>query len=103
MSCFAIHLKQILLTCDENGLLGHELFAIDGCNMPSDSAKEWLGTFKELGQKRDKIKRLIEYHIEHDLSEARKYLMNDAGVLKCDKNLSKNEPIEGARNKRAKH
>ncbi len=28
--------EQIILTCDEQELLGHELFAIDGCKMSSD-------------------------------------------------------------------
>ncbi len=31
--------EQILLTCNEQGLLGHELFAIDGCKMSSDASK----------------------------------------------------------------
>ena len=58
--------EQILLVCDEQGLLGHELFAIDGCKMSSDASKEWSGTFKELEQKRDKIKRQIQHHLnEH--------------------------------------
>ena len=58
--------EQILLICDEQGLLGHELFAIDGCKMPSDASKEWSGTFKELEQKRTKIKKLIHHHVtEH--------------------------------------
>ncbi len=76
--------EQILLTCEEQGLLGHELFAIDGCKMSSDASKEWSGTIKELEQKRDKIKRLIKHHIDED------------------KKLSKNEPLEEARIKRAK-
>jgi len=67
--------EQILLICDEQGLLGHELFAIDGCKMPSNAAKEWSGTFKELEQKRSKIQRQIHHHItEHkklDKNESR--------------------------------
>ena len=67
--------EQVLLICNEQGLLGKELFAIDGCKMPSNAAKEWSGTFKELEQKRDKIKRQIHYHInEHkklDTNESR--------------------------------
>ncbi len=55
--------EQILLTCDQQGLLGHELFAIDGCKMSSDASKEWSGTIKELKEKRNKIKKLINYHI----------------------------------------
>ncbi len=54
--------EQVLLICDEQGLLGHELFAIDGCKMPSNAAKEWSGTHKELAAKRDKMKGLIQHH-----------------------------------------
>jgi len=56
--------EQVLLVCAEQGLLGNELFAIDGCKMPSDAAKTWSGTFKELAEKRDKLKRLIQYHMK---------------------------------------
>jgi transposase len=51
--------EQILLVCHQQGLLGNELFAIDGCKMPSNAAKEWSGTLKELEDKRDKLKRQI--------------------------------------------
>jgi transposase len=58
--------EQILLICDQQGLLGHELFAIDGCKLPSDAAKTWSGTHKELAHKRDKLKKLIKHHMaEH--------------------------------------
>jgi len=76
--------EQILLTCDEQGLLGHELFAIDGCKMSSNASKEWSGTIKELEQKRDKIKRLLNHHINED------------------KKISTNEPLDEAIIKRAK-
>ncbi len=56
--------EQVLLICDAQGLLGKELFALDGCKMPSNAAKEWSGTFKELEQKRGKIKRQIHHHIK---------------------------------------
>jgi len=46
--------EQILLVCHQQGLLGNELFAIDGCKLPSNAAKEWSGTFKELDAKRKK-------------------------------------------------
>ena len=62
--------EQVLLICDEQGLLGHELFAIDGCKMPSNASKEWSGTIKELERKRDKIRRQIRYHLEqHKLQD----------------------------------
>ena len=51
--------EQILLVCHRQGLLGNELFAIDGCKMSSNAAKEWSGTFQELEQKQQKIRRQI--------------------------------------------
>jgi transposase len=56
--------EQILLICQEQGLLGNELFAIDGCKMSSNAAKEWSGTFKELEEKRAKLKRQIRYQLD---------------------------------------
>jgi transposase len=56
--------EQILLICDEQGLIGNELFATDGCKLPSNAAKEWSGTFKELKAKRKKYKKLIRLHLK---------------------------------------
>ncbi len=36
--------RDVLLYCDGMGLIGRELFAIDGCKMPSNASKEWSGT-----------------------------------------------------------
>jgi len=58
--------SQVVLVCEQEGLIGRNLFAIDGCKMPSNASKEWSGTFKELEAKRDKIKQLINYHIKED-------------------------------------
>lgn len=56
--------EQVLLVCDQQGLLGHEMIAIDGCKMPSDAAKEWSGTLEELTRKRDKIRTRIEAQLK---------------------------------------
>lgn len=59
--------EQVLLICHTQGLLGNELFAIDGCKMSSNAAKEWSGTFKELQAKRAKLQRQIRYQMrEHE-------------------------------------
>lgn len=60
--------EQILLVCHQQGLLGNELFAVDGCKLSSNAAKEWSGTFKELAAKRAKLKK----QIRHCLNEHRK-------------------------------
>jgi transposase len=56
--------EQVLLVCHQQGLLGQELFAIDGCKLPSNAAKQWSGTFKELEAKRKKLKKLIRHHLQ---------------------------------------
>ncbi len=67
--------EQILLVCHEQGLLGNELFAIDGCKISSNAAKEWSGTFAELEQKQQKLKR----QIRHCLKEHRQLDRQDPG------------------------
>jgi transposase len=32
---------EVLLVCDEMNLIGKEMFAIDGCKLPSNASKEW--------------------------------------------------------------
>lgn len=65
---------QVLLTCDSMGLLGKEMFAVDGCKMPSNASKEWSGTKEELKKKKEKmeeaIQNIVKRHREMDASEA---------------------------------
>ena len=57
---------QIILVCEEEGLLGNTLFAIDGCKMPSNASKEWSGTHTELEAKAKKIFQKIQHQVaEH--------------------------------------
>lgn len=57
--------EQVLLVCHEQGLIGNELLAIDGCKLPSNASKEWSGTFAELEKKRKKIRKQIQQRLEH--------------------------------------
>lgn len=70
---------QVLLTCDEMGLIGKEMFAVDGCKMPSNASKEWSGTKEELKHKKDKmeqaIKQILTRHREMDIKE------KDKGII----------------------
>jgi transposase len=50
---------QVLLQCGELKLITGEMFAIDGCKLPSNASKEWSGKVKELQTKRDKLKEYI--------------------------------------------
>ena len=52
--------QQVLLICGPEGLIGKELFAIDGCKLPSNASKEWSGTHDELKKKKAKIEQRME-------------------------------------------
>jgi len=65
--------SDILLVCDQEGLLGGTFFAIDGCKLSSNASKEWSGKIKDLKKKKHKIERkltaLVEDHIDIDKQE----------------------------------
>ena len=56
--------KQVLLMCDELGLIGKDMFAIDGCKLPSNASKDWSGTKAELKKKQDKIDKAVRYMLD---------------------------------------
>jgi transposase len=53
--------RDVLLVCDEIGLIGREMFAVDGVKMPCNASKEWSGTRTELGKKARKMEQAIGY------------------------------------------
>lgn len=62
--------QQVVLICDELGLIGKEHFAIDGCKLPSNASKEWSGTKADLKKKSAKldraVRRILAKHRESD-------------------------------------
>lgn len=65
--------QQVVLICDELGLIGGEMFVIDGCKMPSNASKEWSGTRADLKKKQKKIngavRRILKKHRKWDEKE----------------------------------
>jgi transposase len=47
--------SQVLMTCDAMGLIGREMFAIDGVKLPSNASKERSGTHEELRHRADRL------------------------------------------------
>jgi transposase len=64
---------DVLLVCEEEGLLGGSFFALDGCKLPSNASKECSGTISDLRRKKEKIeskvKQLLEKQVEADSKE----------------------------------
>ena len=67
---------EVLLVCDEQGLIGKEMFAVDGCKLPSNASKEWSGTRADFARKAVKmeqaITRIVEGHRANDQAQVEK-------------------------------
>lgn len=66
--------REVLIYCDELGLIGREMFAVDGCKLPSNASKEWSGTKKDFQKKclklENAIERIVQSHRDSDQSKA---------------------------------
>jgi hypothetical protein len=101
---------QVLMICDEENLIGHNMFAIDGCKIKSNASKEWSGTFEELGRKKAKLERasqrIIERHqaqdglgeekVAHDLKQKEKL---DKSAEKITEFLATHQEKTGSKGK----
>ncbi len=56
--------QQILLVCDESGLIEKKMFAIDGCKLPADASREWSGTHEERAHKSRKMRTAVKVMLE---------------------------------------
>ena len=106
---------NVLLYCDELGLIGKEHFAVDGCKMPSNASKRWSGTHEEFGERRKKMKKaadeIVRRHREQDnaeknapqaVQEERKLKRLRKGMEKIDKFLATHEKNMGPSGKERK-
>lgn len=55
---------DVLLYCDQIGLIGKNMFAIDGCKLPSNASKEWSGTHKGLKRKKEKMTKAVKFLLQ---------------------------------------
>ena len=56
--------RDVLLICNKMGLIGKEMFAVDGCKLGSNASKEWSGSKGELKKKQQKMERAVRYLVE---------------------------------------
>jgi transposase len=104
---------EVLLVCNEAGLIGQEMFAIDGCKLPSNASKEWSGTHDDLKKKHKKmdraVRRMLKKHRDEDATgntepdrreqEAQQIETLRAASKKIKKHLAKTEEKTGSRGK----
>jgi len=92
--------RNILLMCEEMGLLGGTKFSLDGLKLSSNAGKEWSGTKLDLKKKKEKIERTVKYlmnrHIRRDKEEKANEISYDEKTEKqIEKLKAKAEKIEG--------
>lgn len=98
--------SQVLLVCEEEGLLGGTHFAIDGYKLSSNAAKEWSGTHADLRSKQAKLRELVRQSVrEHRQNDARKTDLPPRSVerlkrleqkaARIERFLQENAPREG--------
>jgi transposase len=102
---------QVLLVCQEDGLLGGTHFSLDGLKLSSNASKEWSGKHADLKKKQaklqEKVKEAVREHREADRrggdpdgqrrEQRIKRLKQKADRI--EKFLSENEPKQGKRGK----
>jgi hypothetical protein len=73
----------VLLICDRQGLIGREMFAIDGVKLPTNASKAKSGKRKDFVRRANKmhqaVEQLLRKHRENDAQEA------EAGLRACEK------------------
>jgi transposase len=70
--------RDVLTICYAEGLIGRQMFAIDGCKISSNCAKEWSGTKKELLKKAEKIERSIESLVQRHREEDERQIRSES-------------------------
>lgn len=63
---------QVLLICDQEGLLGGTHFSLDGLKLSSNASKEWSGTHKDLKQKQFNLQRKVREAVKEHRDQDRR-------------------------------
>ena len=102
---------NVLLICEEEGLLGGTHFSLDGLKLSSNASKEWSGKFSDLEKKQEALNRKVKEAVkEHRAEDKRSGKKPDSDRKRREKRikrlkqkadrieefLEKNEPKVGA-------
>jgi transposase len=95
--------SQVLLVCEQEGLLGGTEFAMDGYKLSSNASKEWSGTHEDLRKKQEKLRELVRQRVrEHrqndrkkETAEKKENTRLKRHAARIDRFLQENEPREG--------
>jgi len=81
--------SNVLLVCEEMGLLGGSEFSLDGCKLPSNASKQWSGTFSVLKGKKEAIERRVQHFLDQQIEADRMEREKLPEVPNREKQISK--------------
>ncbi len=74
--------RDVLLVCDELGLIGREMFAVDGVKLPSNASKERSGTREDFQKKVAKLERAVGVLTERHRQDDAQGAVSDEGAAR---------------------
>ncbi len=100
---------EVLLVCEEEGLLGATHFSLDGLKLPSNASKEWSGTHEDLRKKQQKLESLVKDAMAAHKGNDKKGIQGDeeslrikrlaASAKRIERFLQENKPKMGRQDK----
>ena len=107
--------RDVLLACEQQGLLGGTHLALDGCKLPANASQQWSGTFEQLQHKQthmeEKLQHLLSEHTAQDqqdetsvpqTSEPDKLTKLKRKIENLQAFLATNKPKQGSKQKENK-
>ncbi len=85
---------EVLLVCEDEGLLGGTHFSLDGLKLPSNASKEWSGTHDDLQKKQQKLEALVKDAMAEHKSNDRKGVDGDEESLRIKRLADNAKRIE---------
>jgi transposase len=81
--------RDVLLVCEEMGLLGGSEFSLDGCKLPSNASKQSSGAFSVLKGKKEVIERKVHSLLKQQVKADKLEKDTSAKKTNRDKQIAK--------------
>jgi len=85
--------RDVLLVCEEEGLLGGTFFALDGCKLPSNASRQWSGKLADLRKKKEKIEEKVAQLLEEQVAVDKRESDN-AKTQRCSENVNRTKQAD---------
>jgi transposase len=84
--------RDVLLVCEQEGLLGGTSFALDGCKLASNASRRWTGTISEIRKKKERIEKRVKQLMDQQLDTDQRDQGEDdrpSSILKREKQIER--------------